>query len=115
VRRLNTVVGVSLVGVTVPYLARLPGSLVKGWGWLLQYVEPGLAWALFLGAFNLVAVCAAAAATALFYRRYLWVLPVLAGYGFLIYAHGTLDLASDAQAPVAVVFIPVYSVFFFAV
>ena len=114
-KRLNAVVGVSVVGVTLPYLARIPGCGVKGWGWLLQYVEPGLLWALFLGGFNLVAVGAAAGATVLFGKRHLWLLPVLAGYGFLSYAHGSLDLASDAQAPIAVVFIPIYSLFFFVV
>ena len=114
-KQLNVVVGVIIVGVALPYLARLPGCVVKGWGWLLQYVEPGLLGAVFLGGFNLVAVGTAVGATLLFHKRNLWLLPVLAGYGFLFYAHGTLDLASDAQAGVALVFIPIYSLFFFVV
>jgi hypothetical protein len=81
----------------------------------MQYMEPGLPGMLVLGAFNSIAVAAAAFATVLFPKKHLWAIPVGAGYGFVALMHGTLDLSSDAQAAVALVFIPVYSVFFFVI
>lgn len=32
-----------LVGILLPYLARLPGSLVYGFQWLTSYLEGGVA------------------------------------------------------------------------
>lgn len=37
-----------------------------------------------------------------------WV-PALLGFGFLAFAHYSLDLASDAQAAIALAFIPIYA------
>jgi len=68
VRQLKLVVGVSIVGFALPYVARLPGCVTKGWGWLLQYLDSGLLGALFLGGFNLVAVATAVGATLLLHR-----------------------------------------------
>jgi hypothetical protein len=106
---------VSIVGLALPYLARLPGCVVKGGGWLYQYLEPGLGGALLIEAFNLVAIGAAAGSVALFHKRGLWLLPTILGYGFLAFAHGTIDLASSSTAAIALVFIPFVSLPFFAV
>ena len=46
----------------------------------------------------------------LFYQRPVSLLvPSVLGFGFLAYAHYTLDLAADAQAGVALIFIPIYA------
>ena len=111
----RAVLGVATVGVALPYLARLPGCVLKGSNWLGQYLDAGLQGALLVEGFNLFAALAAIGVTALLHRRGVWILPVLAGYGFLAYAHGSLDLRSDAQAAVALVFIPLFSLPFFAV
>lgn len=96
---------VGLAGILLPYLARLPG----GAAWLAQYtgVGPG-AW-LFLGGFNAIAWGAMVAISFLFRRPASLLAPALFGFGFLAWAYGSLDLRSDAQAALALVFIPIYA------
>lgn len=96
---------VLLAGMMLPYIARLPGGLE----WLQQYTDVGPGGWLLLGAFNAIAWGAILIAS-LFYQRpqsLLW--PSAFGFGFLAYAHYTLDLSADAQAGVAIVFIPIYA------
>jgi hypothetical protein len=69
---------------------------------------------LFVELFNLPAVGVAIGLAARYHRRMLWLLPVAPGYGFLWFAHSSLDLAADAQAAVALFFIPIYALPFFA-
>lgn len=102
--------GALLACVMLPWIARLP----KGWDWVAQYIPDqehlgsGL---LLFGAFSLlpgiVAACMALLSKPLFY------LPVLTAtlfaLGFLGYAHYHLDLAADAQAAIALLFIPMYA------
>jgi hypothetical protein len=38
-----------------------------------------------------------------------YIFPSLFGFGFLAWAHYSLDLAADAQAAIALVFIPIYA------
>jgi hypothetical protein len=96
---------VVLVGIALPYLARLPG----GMAWLRQYTDAGLDGALLLGGFNAIA-WGAVLGISFAYRHAVSVLaPALAGFGALAWAHATLDLASDAQAAIALVFVPVYA------
>jgi hypothetical protein len=94
-----------LVGILVPYVARLPG----GTEWLQQYTNSGFGGLLLLSAFNAIA-WGALLAVSRWYQNPVSLLPsVLCGYGFLAWAHYSLDLASDAQAAIALVFIPVYA------
>jgi hypothetical protein len=96
---------VVIVGILLPYLVRVP----RGWHLLSQYLDTSLAGALLLAGCNAIAWGAILLAT-LAYRHPVSVLaPALAGFGFLAYAHFGLDLASDAQAPIALVFIPIYA------
>lgn len=96
---------VMLVGILLPYAARLP----RGIGWLQQYTDNGIGAGLFLGAFNTIAWGAIIAVSFLYKRpSSLWA-PVLLGFGFLAFAHYSLDLAADAQAAIALVFIPIYA------
>lgn len=93
------------VGLVLPYLARLPGGL----DWLAQYTAGGLGGALLLSGFNAIA-WGAIVAISVAYRHAASVLaPALAGFVPLAWAHASLDLASDAQAAIALVFIPVYA------
>ncbi|KRB05108.1 hypothetical protein [Lysobacter sp. Root690] len=96
---------VMLVGILLPYAARVP----RGIGWLQQYTDNGIGAWLFMGAFNAIAWGAIIAVSFLYKRpSSLWA-PVLLGFGFLAFAHYSLDLAADAQAAIALVFIPLYA------
>jgi hypothetical protein len=96
---------VVLVGVLLPYAARLP----RGIEWLRQYTDTSLGGWLFFAAFNAIA-WGAMLAISLMYRRPVSLLaPGLLGFGFLAWAHATVDLKADAQAAIALVFIPIYA------
>jgi hypothetical protein len=96
---------VVLVGVLLPYAARLP----RGIEWLRQYTDASPGGWLFFAAFNAIA-WGAMLAISLMYRRPVSLLaPSLLGFGFLAWAHATVDLKADAQAAIALVFIPIYA------
>jgi len=105
--RLLLASGALLACVAMPWLARLP----KGLEWVSQYVpEEGmvLTGLLFLGSFSLLPGIVAACMVLLSRPRFY--LPVsmatLFALIFLGYAHYHLDLAADAQASIALIFIP---------
>lgn len=94
-----------LIGVVLPYAARLPGGI----DWLRQYTDTGLAGWLFLGGFNAIA-WGTLLAISLFYRRPVALLvPCLLGFGTLAWAHATLNLRADAQSSLGLIFIPIYA------
>jgi hypothetical protein len=94
-----------IFGIVLPYLARLP----RGTDWLSQYTYPDLqGWFLF-GAVNAIAWSALLAVSFLYERPASLILPAMLGYGFLAWAHFSLDLRADAQAAVALLFIPIYA------
>ena len=113
-RMRSRLLGVGLVGLVLPFLARLPGCVTQGSQWLRQYLGSGLSAFLFLEAFNLIALGGALVAAFVVRQRGLWMLPVVAGYAYVAYGHGTLDLKSDAQAAIGLIFIPIYSLPYFA-
>lgn len=95
----------ALAGILLPYVARVPGGI----DWLMQYLDTGIGGYLLLGAFNAVA-WGAILLIGLGYRHPASLLaPALPGFAFLAWAHGTLDLDADAQAPVALIFIPLHA------
>lgn len=96
---------VILAGILLPYAARLP----RGVDWLQQYTDSDIGGWLFLGGFNAIAWGAIVAVSFLYKRPSSVWAPALLGFGFLAFAHYSLDLASDAQAAVAVAFIPIYA------
>jgi len=102
---LATRILIAVVGILFPYLARLPG----GTAWMGQYTSGGVAGFLLLGAFNTIAWGSMLALSFLFYRPASLLFPCLAGFAFLGWAHYSLDLAADAQAAIALVFIPVFA------
>ena len=94
-----------LVGILLPYAARLP----RGADWIEQYTSGGLSGALYLGGFNAIAWGSILLVILLYRRPASLLVPAICGFGFLAWAHYNLDLASDAQADIALVFIPIYA------
>jgi len=94
-----------LLGVLIPYLARLPG----GFAWLVQYTAGGWGAFLLIQAFNAVAWGLLLGVSFIYRHEISLAVPAVLGFGFLAWAHYTLDLAADAQAALAFVFIPVYA------
>jgi hypothetical protein len=103
-------VAVAVVGILTPYLARIPGTFSHGSRWLTSYLEGGIGGFLFFGGFNAIAWGTLVGLSYLVRKPSPLIVPSVAGFGFLAYAHSNLDLASDAQAAVALVFIPIYAV-----
>ncbi len=97
-----------VVGILLPYAARIPGMIAHGPSWFTSYVA---GWQLmaFIASFN-VACWVAVLVSTFFYRHVqsVW-FPVLLGFGSLAYQHATLDLAADAQAAIGLIFIPFFS------
>lgn len=96
---------VVIIGIVLPYLARVPG----GTTWLRQYTSGGVGALLLLEGFNAIAWGAILATTFLYRRPSSVIFPALFGFGYLAYMHATLDLGSDAQAGIALIFIPIYA------
>lgn len=97
------------LGILIPYLARVPGALAGRPDWLWQYLSGGLGGFLLIEAANALVVGAAWLSLVVFRGRLLAGLPIAAGYSVLFVLHAGLDLSADAQAAIALLFIPVYS------
>ena len=93
------------VGLALPYVARLP----RGVEWVRQYTDTDLRGWLFTEAFNAIAWGAILAISFMYRRPTSLIAPCLIGFGFLAWAHNTLDLRADAQAAIALIFIPIYA------
>lgn len=101
-----------VVGIILPYLARLPG----GSEWLgdtaasfSSSIFLGVLSLIFFGAFNAIAWGCLLALSFKYERPVALLIPCLIGFGFLAWAHGTLDLGADPQAAIALVVIPFYA------
>ncbi|MEO8748587.1 MAG: hypothetical protein ABI379_13180 [Rhodanobacter sp.] len=94
---------VALVGIFVPYLARLPG----GAAWLMQYLDMGLGGFVFLSICNSVTWGSILTLGNLYRRTVSLLFPAVIGLGFLAWSHGRLDLRSDPQASLGLMFIPI--------
>ena len=101
----NARLSIVLFGVLLPYVARLP----RGAEWLQQYTDSGFAGLLLLTKFNAIAWGALLAISFLYQRPASLLAPCLLGFGYLFWAHNTLDLAADAQAAIVLAFIPIYA------
>jgi hypothetical protein len=98
-----------VVGILLPYLARIPGVFVKGADWFTSYLDGGIGGFLFFGVFE--AICWGSILGASFsYRhsRSVW-FPAIFGFIFPALGNAFLDLSSSSTAAVALVFIPIYS------
>ena len=97
-----------LIAEIVPFLARFPSVPMRGWKWFIDYL-PGIGGLLFFSAFNLIPGVVLYGLGKGSKRAPLafW-FAVAAGVGFLLWAHGTLNLRSSSTAAIALVFIPIY-------
>ncbi len=102
-------IAVALIGIALPYLARIPGMVSRGPDWLTSYFGSGLGAFVFFGAFNAINWGAIVLASLAFRSIPAVVVAAAVGFALPIYAHATLDLASDAQAAIGLIFIPIFS------
>ena len=96
---------VVVIGVLLPFVARLPG----GPDWMGQYLLGGVGLLLFVSGFNAIAWGAILACSLAYRRPASLVLPALFGFAFLAWGHYEVDLRADAQASLALVFLPIYA------
>ncbi len=96
---------ISMMGILLPYAVRVP----RGDAWVQQYTDTGIVGFLFITLFNAIAVGALIGISYMFRRPVPLLIPCILGFGFLGWAHYNLDLASDAQASLALIFIPIYA------
>ncbi|MDR2239501.1 MAG: hypothetical protein LBE33_03580 [Zoogloeaceae bacterium] len=101
----NARIAIVLIGLALPYVARLP----RGMGWLKQYTDTGFEGWLLLGAFNAIAWGAILAISFTYRRPVSLIAPCLFGFGYLAWVHGNFDLSAGAQAAIALIFIPIYA------
>lgn len=96
---------IPIVGIVLPYVVRIPG----GTAWFRQYTDSGAGGFLLLEAFNALTWGGLIALSCLIRRPSLLTIPCGLAFGYLAWAHATLDLSADAQAGIALVLIPIYS------
>ena len=105
------IISIILLGILLPYGSNFFGGCLVGfdpygyWGDLDKL--------LFIQLFNMFAVIPAALTYICMIRQPTWLrlLPTIFGYTFLSLGHFILNLSSDAQAGLGVVFIPYYAMF----
>jgi hypothetical protein len=101
----NARIVVVVIGVLLPFVARLPGGL----DWMGQYLLGSVGLLLFVSGFNAIAWGAILACSLAYRRPASLVLPALFGFAFLAWGHYEVDLRADAQASLALVFLPIYA------
>jgi hypothetical protein len=100
---------IAIAGILTPYLSRIPGTFVHGPGWLTSYFGDTLWAPLFFGAFNAVCWVPAVLATSGYRRASSAWFPAIGALGSSAALHANIDLAADAQAAIALVIIPFYT------
>jgi hypothetical protein len=100
----------AVLGLLIPFVARLPAVPLRGWEWFTDYL-PGWDALLFFSAFNLIPAAAlyvagraSKRAPAAFWFAF------AAVAGFLLWAHGSINLRSSSTAAIGLIFIPIYAV-----
>ena len=101
----NARIVVVVIGVLLPFAARLPGGL----DWMGQYLQGGVGLLLFVSGFNAIAWGAIIVCSLAYKRPASLVLPALFGFAFLAWGHYQVDLRADAQASLALIFLPIYA------
>lgn len=99
-----------LVAEFMPFIARLPSVPFFGREWFTEYF-PGIGGLLFFSVFNLIpggmlyGLGKGSKRSPLAF----W-FALAAGIGFLLFAHGTINLRSSSTAAIGLIFIPIYGV-----
>lgn len=101
----NTRIVVVVIGVLLPFVARLPGGL----DWVGQYLQGGVGLLLFVSGFNAIAWGAILACSLAYRCPVSLMLPAALGFAYLAWGHYEVDLRADAQASLALVFLPIYA------
>lgn len=100
-----------LLAWLVPFLARLPGVPMRGLEWFTDYL-PGIGGFLFISAFNLIpGLVLYAMGKASKHKPVAFWFADAVLVGFLLWAHGSLNLRSSSTAAIALAFIPIYGAF----
>ena len=103
-------VACAAIGLVLPFVARLPAVPLRGWAWFSDYL-PGLGAVLFVSAFNLIpagALFVAGKASKRAPMAFWFALAAL--IGFLLWAHGSINLRSSSTAVIGLIFIPINAV-----
>jgi len=97
------------VGVATPFLSRLPSVPIRGWEWFSSYTG-GAIGSLFIGMLSVIPALVLFGLGKASRRAPLtfW-LALAAMAGFLLFAHGTLNLRSSSTAALAFLFLPAYA------
>lgn len=105
---------IAILGILMPYLARLPGIPAHGTGWLTSYFGDTFWAPLFFGLFNAVAWVPAVLATLTFRHASSAWYPAVGALASSAWLHSLVDLSADAQAAIALVVLPFYTLPFTA-
>lgn len=99
-----------IVGILLPYLARIPGMFVYGPEWLWSYLDVGLDGLLFFGAFNAITWGVVLLNTRKLKNASAAWFPSVLGFALPALGHSMLDLSADAQAAIALIIIPMWAI-----
>lgn len=97
------------IALIIPYVARLPVVPIRGMAWLLDYF-PGSPGIYFFSLFNSAPGIAWYALSRMGKKAPLafW-MSIGGGSGFLLWAHGSVNLTASSTAVIALLFIPFYA------
>ena len=107
--------GIAVVGVCLPYVARMLGAIVHGREWLDVYLDAGLEGLLVIEAFNAIAWGSLFALSYVVRKASPLIVPALIGFGFLGYVHASADLSAGGHAGIILVYTPIFAVPIFVV
>lgn len=102
---------IALIGVLLPFAVRLLGGI----DWLRQYTDNDPSGLLFISAMNAPPWLTLLGLTFLYRTPVAMVAPCVLTFGFLAWANFSIDLLSDAQAAIGLVFFPILAIPFLAV
>jgi hypothetical protein len=107
-------VRIALVGILLPYLARVPGTVSHGATWLTSYLEPDLVFLVVFHGLNAIGWGGLVLLSYLVTNRAVLIAPAVLGFGFIGLAHAeaTFDGPFDG---LVVLFTPVYALLIFGV
>ena len=108
---------IALTGLILPFAANFIGGLFNGFPpeqyWVVSRYNPQINWGgiILIILSDCFAVGAASASRLILYRagRVMRLIPTFLGYGLLALCHYNIDLGSDAQAGIALLFAPFFA------
>jgi hypothetical protein len=105
---------ICVLGLSVPFIGNYIGGIILGFDPLQYYhIECWICFVAFTELFNFIPIgLAVRLLLTLKYQWGVWI-SILFVFAFIFFMHSQLDLSSDAQAGVALVFIPIFSIPFF--